>query len=416
MAQRKAITFIGTSNYEYATYEYQGQSVVEQFFCAALIQFFQPDVLQVVMTVEARQKHWESLQQRLSEVSSTILVQEIDIATGRSEADLWSIFATIEEYIEPGDQLIFDITHSFRSQPLLVLLIAGYVRVIKQVEVEALVYGAYEARKNDIAPVFDLTPFVRLLDWTAATDMFIKTGRANDLANLVQKSAQEKNVPTAASQETSKRPDPQIMLRSRWKKASEQLESLSVALGLTRPMEAMESAHKLLKTIEGVQELRDQVSHPSSVQPFVLLLEPIVEQFKPIALNEPEKLEHHAENIDHQKRLLQWYLEHQQPVQAITLGRELLVSQEFVACYPQHSLKDRDQRHYVEETLNVLARKYRDKCQISPDEQEVAKLWDELSTLRNDVAHVGMRQNARISKDIWRKIVKLCHMLLNRTG
>jgi hypothetical protein len=51
----------------------------------------------------------------------------------------------------------------------LALLAAAFLRSAKGIRLRALLYGAYDARENDVAPVFDLTPFLDLLEWMFAT-------------------------------------------------------------------------------------------------------------------------------------------------------------------------------------------------------------------------------------------------------
>ena len=66
-------------------------------------------------------------------------------------------------------------------------LALAHVRKVKNdVKIERVIYGAYEAveRENPKKPVFDLTPFVSLLDWLGAVTMFLQTGEARPIADL----------------------------------------------------------------------------------------------------------------------------------------------------------------------------------------------------------------------------------------
>ena len=76
-----------------------------------------------------------------------------------------------------GDQIILDVTHGFRSLPMLIFVVAAYLRQMKYVVLERVVYGAYEAKdENYNAPVFDLTLMVELMDWFHGLDSFHVTG------------------------------------------------------------------------------------------------------------------------------------------------------------------------------------------------------------------------------------------------
>ena len=55
-----------------------------------------------------------------------------------------------------------------------------------KVQIEGLIYGAFDAKTNENkTPIFDLLPIVSLLEWTTATDQFIKTGNGQALASLL---------------------------------------------------------------------------------------------------------------------------------------------------------------------------------------------------------------------------------------
>jgi len=58
---------------------------------------------------------------------------------------LWKIFDGINSVIDEGDDIIFDVTHSFRSLPVLTLIALNYVKFLKNVNINKIDYGAMEA-------------------------------------------------------------------------------------------------------------------------------------------------------------------------------------------------------------------------------------------------------------------------------
>ena len=88
--------------------------------------------------------------------------------------------------LEENDEIILDITHAFRSIPLLIFIVAAYLRQVKNVKLKHIIYGAFEARdtETDQTPIFDLTPFVELLDWMNAVNIFQNSGDARPIARL----------------------------------------------------------------------------------------------------------------------------------------------------------------------------------------------------------------------------------------
>jgi len=101
-----------------------------------------------------------------SRLNGKTTLRPISIPDGKDEAEIWGIFETLTQNVNEGDSIVFDITHAFRSIPFLAMIAVSYLRAAKGIELNAIVYGAYDARIDDKSPVFNLTPFVTLLDWT----------------------------------------------------------------------------------------------------------------------------------------------------------------------------------------------------------------------------------------------------------
>ncbi|MBT3223541.1 MAG: TIGR02221 family CRISPR-associated protein, partial [Proteobacteria bacterium] len=93
------------------------------------------------------------------------------IPEGRTSDELWKIFNAVQEQIEPGDIVYVDVTHGFRTLPLLMILALDYVVRAKGATVAQITYGAFEAedRNSHVArPTWDFLPFFGIRDWTAA--------------------------------------------------------------------------------------------------------------------------------------------------------------------------------------------------------------------------------------------------------
>ncbi|MDY0133364.1 MAG: TIGR02221 family CRISPR-associated protein, partial [Desulforegulaceae bacterium] len=97
--------------------------------------------------------------------------------------------------LENGDEIIFDITHAFRSIPMLAIVILNYAKVLKNVSLSGIYYGAMEALgnipvvkemelKKRFVPIFELTAFDTLLDWSSAIERFTKSGDASKIKVL----------------------------------------------------------------------------------------------------------------------------------------------------------------------------------------------------------------------------------------
>ncbi len=226
----KFIAFLGTNPYlecSYYFHDAQAEFYPTRFVQASLIrqlvlsgELNGTSEILVLVTGEAKERNWKDgvdrqgnplvglanhlirLKTELEELGKQLPPYRlVDIPEGKSEVELWQIFHTFAEQIQEGDHLFFDVTHSFRSLPMLALVVLNYLRVVKNVTIEKIFYGAFETlgpiqevSKKPVeernAPVFDLTPFVDLLQWTTAADHFIRTGNTLLMTELTRRKTQ----------------------------------------------------------------------------------------------------------------------------------------------------------------------------------------------------------------------------------
>jgi CRISPR-associated DxTHG motif protein len=162
----KAIIFLGVkpidTNYVFP----DGREYIAPFFGIALANFVPGLRMRVFVTATTKKESLPTLQCAVAKFVTDI--QSVDIPDGRNDEELWAIFQAVVDAVDPGEQLIFDITHGFRSLPFLSFLAVAYLRVVKNIQLKGVYYGNFEARDQSVTPnrtpVIDLTPFVDLLD------------------------------------------------------------------------------------------------------------------------------------------------------------------------------------------------------------------------------------------------------------
>ena len=215
------ISVLGTGLYEPIRYEHNGHvSGEEAFIQAVLLDFMKEELgddakVTIFLTDGAKTRNWEErlynetdvaiAQRWLSESKEKVVanakkaglearlsqyknwqIEAVHIADATTGEEIWQVYNTIYNSLEEGDEIIFDITHSFRSIPMLAITIINYARVMKKCKVRGIYYGAYEAAKknNGIAPVVDLTMYNEILQWTSAAENFMETGNAEKMQRL----------------------------------------------------------------------------------------------------------------------------------------------------------------------------------------------------------------------------------------
>jgi CRISPR-associated DxTHG motif protein len=379
---RKAIAFLGVGPYRETTYIWQDRQYTTPFMPEATARMFAPDELLIVLTPDAEQQGWDELYTRLEGV---VPVTPLRITGTHSEDALWQIFGAIADAIKPGDTIIFDITNGFRSIPVLALLAASFLRTVHQTVVERMIYGAFDARKDDRTPIFDLTPFIALLDWTTATDAFLRYGRADRLTDLVRHTA----LPTLGS-------------ATDLGGLADRLQQLTQALQTALPIEVMQTADGLEHQIAAVQ------THTiPSAQPFTLLLDRIGQEYARFGLAQPRRRSVFAASLQRQRIMIDWYLAKGLAVQAISLAREWLVS--FVIAQAGGNMYDRQHRSDAEALLNGYASSI-NSSQV-PQLRDAHAVWKDIRRLRNNVAHMGMQGQAPAAAMLIADTRELCARL-----
>jgi hypothetical protein len=400
----KLLTFLGTANYSQTTYVLGERRHTTRYCPAAMAHFFQPETTLVVVTRGAQAMHLEALADEIAAITRPLAVP---IPDGHRQADLWAMFDALTAHVDVEDELVVDITNGFRSLPFLSFLAVAYLRTVKRVDVRGVYYGAWEARDEDNqSPVFDLTPFVALLDWTVATDRFARFGDARDLASLLRA-----DMPPGLDM----RDDLEARrLGNSLRQAAEAMEAVSLALRVTRPLESMQASQRLVETLA---EHRSAVE--SRARPFALLADQIQSAYQGFGLAQPEARPNWRRNLEVQLDMIGWYLDKEQVVQAVTLAREWLVSL-LVYRLGGASLTDYEgERGEVEAALNNEVRRhqpnaggshfspYDEGLRALPQHRELGKLWDQVASLRNDLAHAGMRPQPGAASGVLGKAERL---------
>lgn len=209
MPRKIFLSFLGTSNYDSVCYGRPGDVpstiVPTRFIQEATVRAYCSDFTGndqiVVFTTQKALSNWEDgehmnhktkakefhegLKTRLEALDLLCPFSNEMVPDGSTTEEIWGIFEKIYRTFEQGDEVYFDITHGFRSLPMLNLVLINYAKLLKDIKVKGIYYGAFEGRREQdgimVAPVWELTDFAKLQDWTNNASTFLKTGNAGGL-------------------------------------------------------------------------------------------------------------------------------------------------------------------------------------------------------------------------------------------
>lgn len=302
------MTFLGTGRYEPVRYALEGRTSEkkEAFVQAALVELLgqkttdlrvQPFVTREVL----RHENLAKLKHRLGDK----LLPEQVIEAPKSEADLWAIFEKLVASVNDGDRVWFDVTHGFRALPIIAVQALSFVRHVKTFGLQGLLYGAFEAKEGDVAPIFDLTAMLVIPEWGEALGEWRRTGRADGIVERTKPYLDQvkKELRQEAPQDLVKLP--QAMTR------------LSAALTIVRSDKQAEMASDVLARIRGAQAA---LAEHAALTPLQTVVGLIAEEVEPLNAREGEN------SLLQQLRTAEWYLARGRVVEASTTLRELLTS------------------------------------------------------------------------------------------
>lgn len=201
----KLLTFLGTSEYKTVKYQIDGKTYETHFIQEALIKHIlssskMEEKIQIVLLltegaklrnylgdgIKRKNPDYTFLKEILNKYQDKLDIISVDVPEGKSEDEIWKIFDIIVNHLEEGDRVYLDITHGFRSLPLMSTAIINYVgQILKDFCLEEIFYGAFEAKnQKSEAPIFKLKQFYILQQWTIAIDKFL-TGGQDDIIGLI---------------------------------------------------------------------------------------------------------------------------------------------------------------------------------------------------------------------------------------
>lgn len=392
----KVISFLGFNQYGYTETTYVNPDKTKKFktaiFQEAIVDFYKPDAFYVLLTKTAKEgisnnateSTWETLKKSLEGKVDLHSIE--NIPEGHTTEDIWQLFEKLTSFIEQDDEVLFDITHGFRSLPVLALIAVSYLRVVRNVKIVGLIYGAFDAKNKETneTPTFDLLPIVGLLQWTTATDQFIKTGNGQVLASLLK------------GGETSTQ------------NLGDSINAISKGLQLLRPMDVMQESSLLP---DRIKEATKSIS--KTIPPFATLLKRVQDDYGKFGLNNPSDYQTNSKlALARQVEIIEWYSSKGQVVQALSLAREWLPS---LLCHhfdldPLIENPNRSEMEFLLSSSGMLKDRvtneiikqspYREQWLAVPNDKRtpLTRLWGggiNLANLRNDVLHAGFRRNSR---------------------
>lgn len=258
---------------------------------------------------------WDELAAVVDDIQPLRLAETNDLTA----ANMWEVFGLLADSLEEGDDVVFDITHSFRMFPFLTLLAAAFLRVARRVRVRHIFYGNFIPGVTGVTTwdeeIIDLGDFMRLLDWTTAAERFINIGDGRPLVGALDQV-------TAADQEGG------LGNALGLQAAADSVHHLSQSLMMAQMTDVMDQACAGQNNLAHGRAFPGRF--PAEYRPLDELLGAARRSYNGFAVSEPRLPRNRQKNLKAQAAQLRWYHSRQQWMQGITVAQEFLVS---YVCY-----------------------------------------------------------------------------------
>ncbi len=369
---RKVITFLGINPRD-AIYKWKGKTYPARVTAQAIREFAQFDQMLVFVTPGAMSGTFSILAELHDD-----RIKPVEIVDGKDTESMWQIFQTVVEHVQEGETVIFDITHGFRSLPFLAFLFIAYLKSAKNVIIEAVYYGALDMKKDDVTPILDLSEFTTMLDWLTAADQFTQTGNAYYLASQLTKNSSDDLIPLA-----------------------ENVTEIALGLELLRPRDVSKSANDLPERVKALEN--------NMPQPFGVVASSLIKSYAQFGVEDTNNL---WDSVRSQQQMINWYIDKQHYVHALSMSREWVIS--LLCVHFKEDLWSKEDRDDIELLLNgsrkndegtiIAESRHVSEWQKDNRRKVVANLWQgvdfKLANLRNDVLHSGFRKKPGKAEDI----------------
>lgn len=356
-----------------------------------------------------KEEDYNGLDYELRNLNLSAQVNIVDILDGKNETEMWTNFDTMFNHLEDGDELYIDLTHAFRYLPMLLLVLTNYAKLLKKTTTRFIGYGNFEVRnkQTNTAPLINLTPLSELQDWTTAAADYLTHGDAT----LLRKRSYDRLQPILS--QSDKRDIGSILLN----KLTTNLELFSNEILYNRGKDIING-----KTVSLIQNVLSTEIHTTdqvgSLKPFMPLIKRISQDALGFQRNDPQNMlraaiicfntNNHQSAITLIQEAIVTLMCVRNNLDYSNYNQRELINAAFIKAYKHfHNKKDYRLKSAKEERIidNIIGDDLIDK--------KSCDLFQNISDIRNDFNHAGMKQNPVSSASLEKSINQAKENIIN---
>ncbi len=360
--KRLLITFFGKAKYKETTYFLEDKEKTTEYIADALNEFLNPDKVLIFTTQEAIEGNnaFKEIEEKIGKDKTETVI----IPSGKDQKEQEDIFKKVLEEVEKYNEeweIYVDITHAFRSIPLVFFISLFYLKNFYDIKTSKIFYGVFQEDKNNRSPVIELTFLLDIIDWFNSVNMFVKRYEANELAHKLKLMVENKKF-------------------LKFKLNPEQRDNLNI---LSEDLRKFSGEYLNVRAVQFGRLLVDLKDKLSKSKPIInenlSILSPLVDKVQTEIENlqtpKPDTL--NMDTLRYRIKLIRNYLRRNLALQAILLLREVFIDYLILKVGDTDKWLNYDYREEISRAFN------------EPD-SELGKIWKDIKYFRNNLAHCGI--------------------------
>lgn len=327
----------------------------------------------IVATQKSHDTHSENLKSQLIQAGAKN-INHLIISEEMTPEAQWKWFEQILDLIEPGDKLTIDLTHGYRSIPIIFSTAINFLQKARNISLNAVYYGAYEKNKG-VAPIVDMKDFYIINEWAEAVSRLVEDADARKIAEVAQKTD---------SFQAGELSDPELV---------------TAFENLTNSVRNVDIHNVAQKAANAIQLIKNKERNASTIGRILLKL--VMDKFIAITTDEPLSGRYDKTYFDVQLEIISLLIEHRLFMQAYTVMREFIGSIGLIDIEKARTdnKKGRNQRYRFAEVFINMFQVEEDKWKFK--EKGKAEECEKLRPYYNKLKIVGIENILRnFTKDL----------------
>ncbi|WP_248910487.1 TIGR02221 family CRISPR-associated protein [Halocatena marina] len=388
------VSSTGRGPYDSTTYVLDEDSTYEtKFSPVALAELFEIDRVFLART-DGTAAYDDEIERAFERINVPCAFETIAEIHSRDDIDrlMQQLIEAIREH-DP-ETVILDITHGFRSLPMVFFATVLHLDTLDDVELGGIYYGKYRTDVEE-SPIIDMTYLHTLMEWYHGINTFERTGELRPVSDLLDERKSELF-------EKNERPTELANLASRLNGASRSLDA-----GL--PLQAGVAVRNALNAMDRLDDSQFIGPEERFLAPLTEMLErfsvdPSIDDWTDIELDMAE--------LHRQRELVEFYNANDRYRVALECARELFINRLVLEeGTDSDDWLDRDVRTDMSDRLGERSGKQTNP-EANEETPEAIDLWNKISTHRNWYAHSGFKNEGRPSEQkIDSALTELCEKL-----